>query len=475
MVLFLLALLGMSLAGAAVLRRIAPQISIEEALGAGFVVGVSANAWVLQIAFGAGVPPGAATWIVAGAVSLVLAGALSRSPLRSMRSWARPRKLSLPSPAGAVLAALVAALVALALSWPVTVWDAQDNWVAKGRGLLIDGGLAGVQAGRWPHYPVGLPVVHSGALALGGEPAVKIVAPLYAAALAAVVAGAVGRRGPRWVGHLTAMASVASPVMLGFAIVAYADVPFAAAATISLLYVLEFAAHLDSRVAWLAALAGAASTLLRPEAPLLLATQIPVLAMLASGAGRFVWPLRFIGVFAVAWVPWQVLSRIVINVADGDLARAGVLPADIANGNVDWDRLGVIGSYFGQTAVSPTTWGLAFVVMLAGIGVLLVRRRRVGVATLLLMLLNSLAMFVLLYSVPEPDRFLVDPWLVAGFDRLALHWVPVGTVVAGLALQDLLGGARQRCGLHRPAVTRPWVGVTKEPAEVPSSPSCRPS
>ena len=441
MLAFVISTAGMVVGGAAVARRLWPGLTVGEAIGIGLVVGLAAVTWALQVLFAVGVPPGGTSWMLAGVAALGVFAVLFRVALftsagrgqiaEAIRAWR-------PSLSGTLLATALAIFAALALAWPVVIWDAQAIWVSKGRGLLVAGALDGILAGRWPHYPIGLPIVHAGALSLGGEAASKLVAPLYLGALGAVVAGSVSRAGKRWVGSLAALAAITTPMMLGYTLVAYADVPFAAAATISNVYLLEFARRRQSSTLWLVALTAAATAMLRLEAPALAAIQILIILTLAHGRTRLIAPIGYLAVYASASAPWQVISRTVISVGDVDSLRAAVLPTDLLTGSIEFDRLRQIGAFFGSTIVSPTAWSLAFALMLVGIAILLVHHRGLGFTALAIVLLNSLVMFAVFYSVPSSAERLYDRWLVTAFDRLLLHWVPIGAVAAGLALQCLL-------------------------------------
>ncbi len=441
MALFVLAAAGLTLGGFAAVRCLAPHVTLREAIGVGFITGVGAAMWALQIAFAAGVPPGSGSWLAAGGIGAVVFAVVERRALLSAGAWhnLRARVRSHRGWVGdAALAAALASITAFALSWPVVLWDSQSIWVAKGQGLLVERSLDGVRAGLFPGYPLGLPSMHAAALELGGEAASKLVAPLYVAALAGVVSGAVGRAGAPWVGVITALAVIATPTLMSFASTAYADVPFAAVATTGTVYLLEFVAAGAAASLRLAALATAATALLRLEAPLLLVAAIPVALAFARGRARITAPLLVIGAFAVAWTPWQLVFTAALNLQEPYSARATALPLDIIAGTVDFDRLRVIGSHFGAKVLNYGSWGLAFPLLAIGVGGLALTRRRLGLALASFALINVALTFVVFYSGPFATESLQSGWLVTTFDRFTLRWALLGTVAVGFLLQTLV-------------------------------------
>ncbi len=444
MALFVLAAVGLTLGGFAAVRRMAPHVTVREAVAVGFIAGVGAATWTLQLAFAAGVPPGAGSWLAAGSIGVMIFAVVERRALLSASSWQAVR-IARSSHRGwmgdAALAAALASITAFALSWPVVVWDSQSIWVAKGQGLLVERSLDGVRAGLFPGYPVGLPIMHAAALELGGEAASKLIAPLYVAALASVVSGAVRRAGVRWVGVITALAVIATPTLTSFASTAYADVPFAAVATIGTMYLLEFIAAGTAASLRLAALAIAATALLRLEAPLLLVAAIPIAIAFGHGRARITAPLLLLGAFAVAWAPWQLVLTAILSLQEPYSARATALPSDIFAGAVDYDRLQVVGSHFGAKLLDYESWGLAFPLLAIGVGVLVIKRRRLGLALAAFALINVAVTFVVFYSGPFATQSLQSGWLITTFDRFTLRWALLGAVAVGVLLQTLVGAS----------------------------------
>ncbi len=441
MALFMLAAVGLTLGGVAAVRRLAPHVTLREAVGVGFIAGVGAAMWTLQLAFAAGVPPGAASWLVAGSIGAVAFAVVERRALLSSGAW-HDLRTACGSHRGwvgdAALAAALASITAFALSWPVFLWDSQSIWVAKGHGLLVERSLDGVRAGLFPGYPLGLPSVHAAALELGGEPASKLIAPLYVAALAGVVSGAVGRAGAPWAGVITALAVIATPTLLSFASTAYADVPFAAVATMGTVYLLEFIAAGAAASLRLAALTTAATALLRLEAPLLLVAAIPLALAFARGRARITAPLLLIGAFAVVWTPWQLIFSSVLGLSEPYTARATALPADLINGAVDYGRLQVIATHFGQKALSLASWSLTFPLLVIGASALLFTRRRLGFALVTFVVVNAALTLVVFYSGPFATESLQSGWLITTFDRFTLRWALLGAVAVGVLLQTLV-------------------------------------
>ena len=203
-------------------------------------------------------------------------------------------------------------------------------------------------------------------------------------------------------------------------------------------YLLEFIAAGAAAALRLAALTTAATALLRLEAPLLLVAAIPLALAFARGRARITAPLLLIGAFAVVWTPWQLIFSSVLGLSEPYTARATALPADLINGAVDYGRLQVIATHFGQKALSLASWSLTFPLLVIGASALLFTRRRLGFALVTFVVVNAALTLVVFYSGPFATESLQSGWLITTFDRFTLRWALLGAVAVGVLLQTLV-------------------------------------
>ncbi len=458
MLLYFAAIILSSLAGGLVSATLHPKLSKLEMAGLGFLLAFGAQAWVLQILHAAGVPPGGGvqlTFSVAAAAGAIVffEWRSRRKTVYGRRAFAITRGVfrALPPPRVALLVTIVAVLAAGATCWPVLGWDAQGIWVGKAEGLIIANSLRGLEVGEHLHYPIGLPILMAGALDLGGEPAVKLIGPLFAGSLAAVVAGALARQGSAWIGTLVAVAVLVVPFALSYTFIAYADAPMAAAYVASSIYLVEYVRRGNRGALWISAALIGVTSLVRLEAPALFAVNLAVLILFARSE-RLRSAAIYLGAFVLAWVPWQIISRLVLGI-EGGFANLALAPfSDFVTGEFDLNRVGVISEYFLNRVVFWEWWSLTFPLTAAGLILVLVWERRVGAALTALIAGNLLVLLHEYYSSVYYDVDIFGDklgyFLESGFDRMTLHWAPLGIFGAGLAIQALLsGGTRQAEGL----------------------------
>ncbi|MCY3800359.1 MAG: hypothetical protein OXG46_02145 [Chloroflexi bacterium] len=419
-----------------------------EKAGLGLLMAFGGLAWTLQILHSIGVPPGAAAHfslsMLAGAVAL---GSLfwreRRSPNRSVRLISGLRRLfsTLPPARVGLLLTLAAVASAASMSSPLLQWDPIAIWAAKARGLIVADSLSEVAASSHPHYPIGLPILMAGGLDFAGEPGLKLIGPLFAIGLAAIVLGAMHRKGFSWVGVLTTAAIVFVPFTLSYTFSPFADLPMGAVYVASAIYLSEYIRRRDRGFLWLSALLLGAAALVRVEAPLPFAVNLAVLLLFARRS-RTRDALLYLAVFALAWTPWQVISRVALGI-DGGFSHLILTPAeDVIRGTFDWPRVGAILEYFLTRTIRWSWWGFTFPITAAGLIVLFFRDKRAA-AVLASLLAGNLAVQVAEYysSVNYDTEIAGDKlmyFLESGWDRMTVHWAPLGIYAAGLAVIALL-------------------------------------
>ncbi|MDP6182300.1 MAG: hypothetical protein QF609_00635 [Gammaproteobacteria bacterium] len=458
-----LSVVSSSFAGAVLADRIHPGLSKIEKAGLGFLLAFGTQAWILQILHAIGVPPGAtahvAISILAGTAALApyLRRAYRSSQYR-LRLASDIRRISstLPPARIGILVTLAAISSAGAMCSPVLQWDAQGIWVGKALGFIVADSLSGIVVGEHLHYPIGLPILMAGALDLGGEPGVKVIGPLFAAALAAVVLGSIDRRGTGWVGTLTSAAIVVAPFALSYTFVAYAELPMTAVYVVSSIYLIEYVRSSNRGALWLSALLLGVTSLIRLEAPFLFAVNFAVL-LFYGRVGRARNAVTYLAVFALAWGPWQIISRVVLGVDSGFTGLVLAPFEDIVRGEFDWPRVGAIAKYFLERAVFWEWWGLTFPLAASGLIVLFFRDRQAGILLASLIAGNLLVQLYEYYSSVYLDVEIFGDklhyFLESGFDRMTLHWAPLGIYGAGLAISTLRdrAGAAASTASMRPA------------------------
>ena len=278
-----------------------------EKAGLGLLLALGGLAWILQILHVVGVPPGAAAQFgVSMLGGTVAVGALLWRRYRSGDGRVRvisslsPIFGTLPPARVSLLVTLAAVTAAASMSSPLLQWDPIAIWATKARWLIVADSLSEVAATSHPHYPIGLPILMAGGLDFAGEPGLKLIGPLFATGLAAIVLGCMHRKGFSWVGMLTTAAIFFVPFALSYTFSAFADLPMGAVYVASAIYLSEYIRCRDRGFLWLSALLLGAAALVRVEAPLPFAVNLAVLfssqGALALGTRSCTWPsLRWPG------------------------------------------------------------------------------------------------------------------------------------------------------------------------------------
>ena len=448
MLLFTLAIISSSFAGAIAADRIRPGLSSTEKAGLGFILGFGGVAWILQILYSIGVPPGAAAHF--GVSMLAGGGAVGslfwrqhRSPNRRLRliSGLRPLLSTVPPARVGLLTTLTTVAAAASMSSPLLQWDPIAIWATKARWLIVADSLSEVAASSHPHYPIGLPLWMAAGLDFAGEPGLKLIGPLFAAALAAIVLGSIERRGYPLVGVLTAAAIFLVPFALSYSFAAYADLPMGAVYVASAIYLSEYIRCRRRGFLWLSVLLLGATALVRVEAPLAFVVNLAVLLLFARRT-RVRDTLLCVAVFALAWTPWQIISRVALDI-DGGFSNLIFAPAnDVIQGRFDWPRVGAIIEYFLTRTIRWTWWGFTFPITAAGLIVLFLRDRPAATVFASLVLGNLLVQTFEYYSSVYYDAQITGDilmyFLESGWDRMTLHWAPLGIYGAGMAVIALL-------------------------------------
>ena len=458
MALFVVLVVIMSLVGARTVRRFAPAMTAFEAVGLGTLMGLGVLMWVVQWLVVARLPVGGLTYILV-VTTAVLAWALLewRSRVRGP-SRERPTLRFQPSgdtAAAAILVAAICVMFAGALFWPVTQWDSQAIWVGKARAIALEGDLSGAVKAVHPEYPIGLPLLMAGAWSLGGEPAVKLVGPMFAAALTLALAGVIGRSGHGWLGSVVAVSVIATPTFFTYATTAYADVPMAAAYSVSAIYLVDALFGGARRRLWLSAFALGVAALLRIEAPAMLLLHLLLIALFAQR--RLLAGALYVAVFLAAWLPWQIAQRTTAVVSD-QITTLALAPFEaLFAGHVDIDRTVQILRHLWAEVWQVNAWGLAFPLGIGAIIVLVYLQPRLGSLWLALLIGNVGIHLYLLYSTLG-DRRPLSYFLATVADRMILHWAPLLIFVAGMAgvlLMSLQTPMRRRSVLSKVAAKQP--------------------
>ena len=138
-----------------------------------------------------------------------------------------------------------------------------------------------------------------------------------------------------------AVAVLVVPFALSYTFIAYADAPMAAAYVASSIYLVEYVRRGNRGALWISAALIGVTSLVRLEAPALFAVNLAVLILFAPSE-RLRSAAIYLGAFVLAWVPWQIISRLVLGI-EGGFANLALAPfSDFVTGEFDLNRVGLI-------------------------------------------------------------------------------------------------------------------------------------
>jgi hypothetical protein len=366
---------------------------------------------------------------VSGAAAALLAAWFLGPRVR----WRLPEPRLDPAARRVVLLLLcVGALVlALATMRPVAGWDGWFMWSLKSKSLAAEGSfstpvfLSATYDYSSQDYPPLLPGWQAVAYRITGDLTVSWPLQVQQAWLWLVAAIGIVTllSGVSRVAVLLPLAWLISPQVVWESTQSYADVPLALQLVLGAI-VLHHAADWRGHVIGGVLLGGAALT--KTEG-LPLAAIVLVCLLVRAGHGwlAVIAPL----VAAGLRLPWVVFTR--VHGLDNHMIGLGSFNAELL-AKVP-DRLPVIWSLMGQTAVSPFLWGLLTPACLVAIVVSRRGNWRLGTATVLAVLL-----FTAVYALWPYRSWALADYMTVNVDRVLISCLGL------LALAASLPGRRQR-------------------------------
>ena len=374
--------------------------------------------------------------LASGVLLYVLLLALSTFCLRRSFGTFFP-KARLPRLGGvqiALIALIGGVLVitfAVAAYWPPYVWDSLAVWALKGQVIAATGTLAELPRTGWPFYPLNISLQIAFLYLLGGD-FLQSIFPMYLLSLAVLLIANLRSRAGLTVALACALFLILTPIVQAQAAIAYADLPFAFYYVGSAIYLYRFLTERNQAWLVISALLIGFAAWTRTEGPLYLAINAATLVLFAR-------PLRdtlkhtalYAGIFLIAWLPWTIYARLA-NYGDYfGYAPIGLI--DALTGRLDVERLGAILNFLGQRIVALPDWGLLWLALPVAL-LLGMRYWRAHAPLIALIALNLLAMIYAYYVATAQTYFSVEWWLTTGFDRVALHWIPLAAFYLGEAV-----------------------------------------
>ena len=342
---------------------------------------------------------------------------------------------------------------------PLTQWDSRVIWGFKAK-LLYDAGTLHTEdfhdpdrVHRHPRYPLLLPLAEASLWQWTGrvdERSVKVISPLFVAALALVLAGAVRDH----VGRTQALALCALVAWCPMLCIhewgarsAHADVPLAFFHTVSTLCLVRWLTTGTLRGAALAGLMAAFGIFTKNEGLALWAINVTcagVASLFVPGWRRRAGWLVFVGVAVLVSLPWFVVQSGLPTVSDENyLARilAGGLGANVAR--VPQVAAAVAAEMFLAVGRWSVLWYVIGVMILTHIRA----ASRPGPAMVLAALVLYVAAVVAMYTVSPWDD--VSVHMAVSLPRVLLHVLPVAVCLVGLQLDRSPSGLTDAGGCVR--------------------------
>jgi hypothetical protein len=420
-----------------------------ESLGLSFLLGVAATTILLTLLGAVGMPYDSPVLLALFGLWIIVFGWLSRARIRPALAHLGVGRMHW---IGWVLLGLAAVNVgtgaAYAYHIPIAVNDVVVHWWPKAVLLTVTRSLTAVGhagvTGNPPHsvfpdYPPGWPLHLFVVRAFSGHAmAAKLLPALYLMSMLGVVFGYLGRRA----GMIAAAATVwviSSIPYIWFPYGLYdlmSEIPFMALAVASTIMLAVF---LESRrrsqlVALLLLAAGI--VLLRPEGLEHALIIVGVLGV-ASWLGGRDWRPAAIGLGAVllTYLGWQGYVRLVLKGPATFQPVAGRLI-----GALSPDAVGALLRYGAHELLNPFIFGptaIATVCLLVGW-----QSRRHYLLFVAVFLLDVAAMSLIYLVLPTTDiSTALSWWLITGFKRMLLHFVPLLFIAAALAIAEPLRAA----------------------------------
>ncbi|MBI5031860.1 MAG: glycosyltransferase family 39 protein [Chloroflexi bacterium] len=315
---------------------------------------------------------------------------------------------------------------------PPYVWDSLAIWGLKGKLIAASGELTSQAQAAWPFYPLNIPLQMTFLFLVGGD-FVQIVFPTYFLSMLLLFYANLNH----WVGTTLALACTLflslTPIVQYQGTIAYANLPFATYYIGSAIYLYKFLK--ENRILWLVLsgiLIGVASWT-RTESQLYLAINIIALLLFRNTSRDLLRHIStYVGIYTILWAPWTIFCKLA---GYGDyFGNALGAFTSIVSGNLDQTLLAQIVSYAGARVQTVGVWGLLWI----GLGIALligIKHLREHAPILVLLALNSIGLIYTYYSAGTSSTNPIEWWLYTGFDRMALHWAPLGIFYLGLTIE----------------------------------------
>ena len=433
LVLPVLGIVSVTVVGVLAILPMKRSLQTVEFIALGFGVGSGAATLCFFIVSAMGVPLSGLTMalVLVAAILVLSAFQLVTKPDALRMPRMRFGKPSIGVVDGLLIlgiALVLASAAIIAIYWPPYTWDALAIWVGKARAIAVSQTIQAIEhGGAHPYYPLHLPLELSFFLNLTEVDRVKLLFPLYYAALLIMFGTTLDKLCHRVVGLGFTLGLATVPFLLYNAMIAYADLTFAFYYVSSTLLLYRFTKASDARersdLLTLSGLMTGIAAWTRPEGPMYFAINCAVL--MAFSLRKSVRPallLEYGIAFAIFAIPWMMYARVAGH-QNYLLEHLQATVREIVSLHIYWDRIWSILAYFGEQATDLGAWGGLWILSLFAL-VLYPGRIRKDPFLATLIGLNILGLILTYYATAASEARL-GWWLMTGFNRMALHFAPL--------------------------------------------------
>ncbi len=406
------------------------ELGWAERAGLAYGIGAAGLTWVIFITNLLGVP---ITLLSAGATAVLLVAVMAGLLWQTRRAILPSANIRFNLNAIQIfiiglISITILVVFARALYMPPYVWDSLAIWALKGKLIAATGNLTLLPQTAHPFYPLNIPLQLTFLFQIS-EDYLQIVFPVYLLSLVLIVIANLQREIGTTLSLACGLFLCVTPIAQFQSTIAYANLPFGFYYTTSAIYLYRYLKERETAWLVLSSLLVGFAGWTRTEVLLYFAVNLIVLVLLSGFNRKTIrHAILYTMIYAILWMPWSLFIRIV-GYRDYTESAYNSLLTLIA-GQTDPSRWAQIGNYILSRFVDLSNWGLAWTIL--PIALLLgMRRLREHAPLLALLGLNLLGLSFAMYSTSGQP---LDFWLVSGFDRYALQWMPLGIFYLGLAI-----------------------------------------
>lgn len=345
---------------------------------------------------------------------------------------------------GCAITIVVGVTLLIGLYWPLRQWDELAIWGAKARAIFAQQDVEGCTYGEFPFYPLHVPLSMVLMLIFGAEGLVRLPLILNFIALLLVFQASLARRVRSPLSHVFTLILGTIPFLFYYASIAaaYADLTLAFYYSASVFFLYEFMERGENHWLLLSALMAGLGGWVKTEGLILLTINLVVLSVFCIAKRRW---KPFMG-YAVLSLPFGVLWLLYSSLSFGAQPdRFHTLVDAIRNLlmlRIDLGALQRVLQYLLDQSVSTDVWGWGVVGPLFFLSLLLSLRHLPKLKWLLsLILLNVGVLVFIYYSLGMAQPSAAEWWLITGFNRVALHFMPLLIFYSGYAFGSEMGAS----------------------------------